>query len=101
VIAKCYHDPVPTLNIRNVPAEVAETLKQRAKARGVSLNAEVVETLTAAARRRSVDEVLANIDRIRGDFTLGNFDEFLAELRRDRDERDERIWRAATRPAGD
>jgi plasmid stability protein len=50
---------VPTLNIRNVPADAVETLRERARREGRSLNAEVVAILTDAAERerRSGDAV--------------------------------------------
>lgn len=90
-----------TLNIRNVPDDVVETLKQRAKRKGTSLNSEIVETLSSAASRRSIDEVLASIDRLQEQFPHPiDFDQLMEQMRRDREERDERIWRAATRPSG-
>lgn len=42
---------VPALHIRNVPAEVYATLKQRAARNGRSLNAEVISVLEATAER--------------------------------------------------
>ena len=53
---------VPTLNIRNVPAEVVAALKRRARRNARSLNAEVVdalrESVTDERHRRSVRERL-------------------------------------------
>ena len=46
---------VPALHIRNVPAEVVETLRQRAEVHGRSLNAEVLRVLTASAERERRD----------------------------------------------
>jgi plasmid stability protein len=90
---------VATLNIRNVPDEVVKVLKARAARNGDSLNGEVVRTLTEAAERRSVDEILASIDEIQAGLPEPPpWDEFMAQIRREREERDERIWRAATRP---
>ena len=101
MIAQCYHPTMATLNIRNVPEDVVVALKRRAELKGVSLNSEVVEALSGAARHRSVDEVLASIDRIQDQFKVRvDFDELIERMRHDRDERDERTWRAATRPAG-
>jgi plasmid stability protein len=90
-----------TLNIRNVPAEVVATLKERAARKGDSLNAEVVRALTEAAEKRSVDEILENIARINAGRKRGaswDWDDFIDGLRRDRDERGEHIYREATRP---
>ena len=89
-----------TLNIRNVPEEVVETLKARAAARGDSLNGEVVRTLTEVAGRRTVDEILASIDAIQDRIPPPSmpWDEFMELLRREKDDRAEHIWREATRP---
>jgi plasmid stability protein len=87
-----------TLNIRNVPAEVVETLKARAARKGDSLNTEVVRALEEAAGRRTVDEILESIDAIRRDHPAPPWDEFIEDVRRERDERVEHIWREATRP---
>jgi len=92
-----------TLNIRNVPDEVVKILKARAARNGDSLNSEVVRTLTEAARKRTVDEVLASIDAIQKRLPKPTrpWDEFLAELRCEREERGEHVWREATRPLPD
>lgn len=42
---------MPALHIRNVPAEVIETLRRRAELNGRSLNAEALRALTESARR--------------------------------------------------
>ena len=42
---------VPALHIRDVPSDVVEALKERAKSSGRSLNAELVELLAEGARR--------------------------------------------------
>jgi plasmid stability protein len=90
---------VATLNIRNVPDDVVKVLKARAARKGDSLNGEVVRTLTEAAGRRTVDEILATIDEIQAGLPEPPpWEEFMARMRREREERDERIWRAATRP---
>ena len=44
-------DEVPTLHIRNVPAELVEALKASAAANGRSLNAEVIDVLAQPRRR--------------------------------------------------
>jgi len=90
---------VATLHIRNVPEEVVATLKKRADRGGRSLNAEVVETLSEAARRSRVDEILANIDRIKARIknppTGEQIDRWIHDAR---EERTERLLRAALRP---
>ncbi|MEP6910033.1 MAG: Arc family DNA-binding protein [Actinomycetota bacterium] len=55
---------MPTLHIRNVPEEVYENLRERARERGSSMNSEVVEILADALRwkRHSFDEVMARIE---------------------------------------
>jgi len=99
VIEKCYHGGVATLNIRNVPEEVVKLLKARAARSGDSLNGEVVRTLTEAAERRTVDEILAGIDEIQAGLPEPPpWEEFMARVRREREERGEHIWREATRP---
>ena len=88
-----------TLNIRNVPDEVVKALKARAARNGDSLNGEVVRTLTEAAERRTVDEVLASIDEIQAGLPEPPpWEEFMARIRREREERAEHIWGEATRP---
>jgi plasmid stability protein len=89
---------VATLNIRNVPAEVVETLKARAARKGDSLNTEVVRALEQAAGRRTVDEILERIDAIRRDHPAPPCDEFMEAVHREEDERAEHIWREAMRP---
>jgi plasmid stability protein len=61
---------VPALHVRNVPSDVLDTLRDRAKRNGRSLNAEVVTLLEAAARRdrergaltRRLAEIAARVD---------------------------------------
>ena len=91
-----------TLNIRNVPEEVVETLKARAAARGDSLNGEVVRTLTHAAGQRTVDEILDAIDEIRKGLPEPRpWEEFMEALHKEEDERLDHIWREARRPPVD
>lgn len=88
-----------TLNIRNVPEEVVKVLKARAVRNGDSLNGEVVRTLTNAAERRTVDEILARIDEIQaGLLEPPPWEEFMARIRRERDERTAHTLQEATRP---
>ena len=55
---------VPTLHVRNVPEEVYEGLRARARARGSSMNAETIEILRDALRwrRRTWEELMADLD---------------------------------------
>lgn len=41
---------VPALHVRNVPDDVVEALRERARVNGRSLNAELVDVLTEGAR---------------------------------------------------
>ena len=68
-----------TLYIRDVPDDVAETLKQRAAARGQSLSAYVTAELKQIASRPTNAEI---IDRLRAmDRTSGpGREEILAEI---------------------
>ncbi|WP_460476913.1 FitA-like ribbon-helix-helix domain-containing protein [Brachybacterium huguangmaarense] len=50
-----------TLYIRDVPVDVAETLKERAAAEGASLSAYVARELTGIARRPSHEAVAARL----------------------------------------
>jgi plasmid stability protein len=51
---------VPALHIRNVPADVVETLRRRAESHGRSLNAEVLRILTSSAERERQDTPITN-----------------------------------------
>lgn len=62
---------VPTLNIRNVPAGVVESLKRSAKRGGRSLNAEVVEAMkTHVEREERAEDLLRRLDELRAEFLL-------------------------------
>jgi len=90
---------VATLNIRNVPEDVVARLKARAARNGDSLNGEVVRTLTEAAGRRTVDETLENIARLRAKIKNPPSAEQIVEgIRQAREERTEKILRAALKP---
>jgi len=90
-----------TLHIRNVPDGVVAALKERAGRRGRSLNAEVVDLLIQSApQNRDVDEVLADIRALAR--TIENppsGDEIADGIRQDREERTDRVLRAAGRLA--
>ena len=64
---------VPTLHIRNVPEDVYEGLRDRARERGTSMNTEVIEILDEAFRykRRSIEEVMASLDKLSKEINFG------------------------------
>ncbi|PWJ26896.1 hypothetical protein ATK17_3077 [Branchiibius hedensis] len=53
-----------TLYVRDVPDEVAETLKRRAAAQGTSLSVYVATELVKLGARPSNDEVVARLRRL-------------------------------------
>lgn len=62
-------DPVTTLYVRDVPAEVAATLKRRAASEGMSLSAYVAAQLGQLASRPTNSEIverLRQLDRSQG-----------------------------------
>jgi plasmid stability protein len=63
---------MPALHVRNVPADVVDALREKARTSGRSLNAELVALLAEAARRHreggNVTRRLAQI-AARGDLT--------------------------------
>lgn len=64
---------VPTLYIRNVPEEVYEGLRERARERGSSMNSEAIEILDEALRlkRRTWDEVMASLEALSKEIDFG------------------------------
>jgi plasmid stability protein len=83
---------MPTLYIRNVPVEVYEALKARAKREGRSVNAEVLSILEDVAERERRSESLT--DRLRALAKEINYppdapraDEVIREARADWDAR--------------
>ena len=64
---------VATLHIRNVPEDVYEGLRERARERGTSMNSEAIGILDEALRlkRRSWDEVMASLDRLAKEINFG------------------------------
>ena len=64
---------VPTLYIRNVPEEVYEGLRDRARERGNSMNAETIEILRDALRwrRRTWDELMADLGDLAKEIDFG------------------------------
>ena len=64
---------VPTLHIRNVPKDVYEALRERARERGTSMNTEVIVILDEAFRykRRSFEEVMASLEELSKEINFG------------------------------
>jgi plasmid stability protein len=89
---------MPTLYIRNVPPEVYEALKARAKREGRSVNAEALtlleEVMDRENARAAVDrflEACLGIEREPGGPTAGEI------VRQMRDERSQELWRRIDR----
>lgn len=72
-----------TLYIREVPEEVAETLKQRAAAGGKSLSAYVGSELAKIAARPTNDEIVARL-RTRDRSNAPTADDIVAAVQADR-----------------
>jgi len=61
VLLRCHHSFMGTLHIRDVPDEVARTLKERAALAGVSLSAYVGRELAKIAARPTNAEIVARL----------------------------------------
>ena len=59
--AKWYHRAVSTLTIKQIPAELVQRLKERAKLNGRSMNREVIACLESVVspRLRTAEELIA------------------------------------------
>jgi plasmid stability protein len=76
--------------IRNIPDDVMTRFKERAKAEGKSAEQLAREAITEKAKP-SREEIMRRMDEIRSrSRRIDGFD-IVAEIRRDREERDERI----------
>jgi len=75
---------MPSVQIKDVPADVHAVLRQRAAAAGQSLQEYLLGRLVAEARRPSVDELLDRAGGRAGGST--SFGEAARLLRADRDE---------------
>jgi plasmid stability protein len=64
---------VATLHIRNVPEEIYEGLRERARERGTSMNAETISILRDVVRFRgqSWDEMMASLERFAREIDFG------------------------------
>ena len=79
---------VPALHVRDVPPEVYEGLRRRARRSGRSLNAEALAVLTAAAEEMDPEELTRRLDEIARRISLPPDAPTPEELiRRDRDAR--------------
>jgi plasmid stability protein len=54
-----YRGAMPTIQIRDVPEDVYETIRRRARAAGQSIQAYMLRQVTVQARRRSKEEAIA------------------------------------------
>lgn len=62
---------VPTVHIRNVPSEIVDSLKRRAKRNGRSLNAEIVEALEVSVEQeKRRGWVARRLEELRAEFVL-------------------------------
>jgi plasmid stability protein len=88
---------VPTLHIRNVPSEIVDSLKRRAKKNGRSLNAEIVEALGASVEEEQRRGWVAKrLKELRAEFVLPKDAPDAVELIREgREERAREIERRA------
>jgi plasmid stability protein len=85
---------MPTLYIRNVPTEVYEALKARAKREGRSVNAEALQILEEASRREAGRAVVERLWELAKDIKRSPDDPTAVELiRAMRDERTEELMR--------
>lgn len=58
-----YYSAMATIQVRDVPDDVAETYRRRAQASGKSLQSYMREQLIAMARRRDKAEVMAVVEQ--------------------------------------
>jgi len=85
-----------TIQVRDLPDEVAETFRRRAKAAGQSLQAYMREQLIRAAERPDKREIVAILEQtLASNPTPGISRETVREARRELEERFDRDWRSA------
>ena len=76
---------MPSIQVKDVPAEVHATLRRRAAVAGKSLQEYLLERLIEEATQPTLDELFANVDqRTSGDVGL---EQAAALVRQDRDDR--------------
>jgi len=65
---------VATLHIRNVPEEIYEGLRERARERGTSMNAETIAILRDSVRfrRQSWEEMMASLEQFAQEIDFGS-----------------------------
>jgi plasmid stability protein len=78
------------LQVRNVPIEVHEKLKRRAKAAGMSLSDYVGRQLRELTEQLTTEEIFAEAERLGG---WANGEQILESIREGREERDEELSR--------
>ena len=93
--------PVPAIHVRDVPSDIVDSLKRRAKKNGRSLNGEIVNVLEASVeeeqRRGWVAKRLEEL-RARGPLLPEDAPKPEDVIRQARDERAREIERRARRP---
>jgi len=87
---------VPTLHIRNVPTEVYDALRERARRGGRSLNAEVVEALRESVGRDDRYGFMERLEELRREYLAPEgFPDAAQIIREERDARAREIERRA------
>ena len=78
-------ESMPSIQIKNVPADVHRTLRARAAAHGQSLQEYLLERLVADAREEPLDAILDRIEEHSGGSL--SFESAVEAIRTDRDTR--------------
>ncbi len=78
------------LQVRNVPVEVHEELKRRAKAAGMSLSDYVGQRLKELTEQRTTEEIFAEAERLGG---WASGEQILESIREGREERERELNR--------
>lgn len=78
------------LQVRNVPNEVHEELKRRAKAAGMSLSDYVGKHLRELTEQLTTDEIFAEAERLGG---WASGEQILESIREGREEREQELTR--------
>ena len=75
------------ITLRNLPPEVARTIREKAKKEKISLNRAVISLLeeaTGTGQRKKKDVLHHDLDRFAGCWTQEEYDEFMDALREQR-----------------